>query len=125
MKTINTKNAPQAIGPYSQAKIVGNFIFTSGQIPLKIDGTMVTNDFKKECIQVLDNLNEILKCSGSKMSNIIKLTVYLTDLSNFSVLNSVFEQYFDQSLPARSTVQVSALPKDSRVEIEAIGYIDV
>jgi 2-iminobutanoate/2-iminopropanoate deaminase len=125
MKTINTKNAPQAIGPYSQAKIVGNFIFTSGQIPLKIDGTMVTDDFKKECIQVLDNLNEILKCSGSKMSNIIKLTVYLTDLSNFSVLNSVFEQYFDQSLPARSTVQVSALPKDSRVEIEAIGYIDV
>jgi len=125
MKTINTKNAPQAIGPYSQAKIVGNFIFTSGQIPLKIDGTMVTDDFKKECIQVLDNLNEILKCSGSKISNIIKLTVYLTDLSNFSVLNSVFEQYFDQSLPARSTVQVSALPKDSRVEIEAIGYIDV
>lgn len=125
MKTINTKNAPQAIGPYSQAKIVGNFIFTSGQIPLKIDGTMVTDNFKKECIQVLDNLNEILKCSGSKISNIIKLTVYLTDLSNFSVLNSVFEQYFDQSLPARSTVQVSALPKDSRVEIEAIGYIDV
>ena len=125
MKTINTKNAPQAIGSYSQAKIVGNFIFTSGQIPLKIDGTMVTNDFKKECIQVLDNLNEILKCSGSKMSNIIKLTVYLIELSNFSVLNSVFEQYFDQSLPARSTVQVSALPKDSRVEIEAIGYIDV
>ena len=125
MKKINTKNAPQAIGSYSQAKIVGNFIFTSGQIPLKIDGTMVTDDFKKECIQVLDNLNEILKCSGSKMSNIIKLTVYLTDLSNFSVLNSVFEQYFDQSLPARSTVQVSALPKDSRVEIEAIGYIDV
>ena len=64
MKTINTKNAPQAIGSYSQAKIVGNFIFTSGQIPLKIDGTMVTDDFKKECIQVLDNLNEILKCWG-------------------------------------------------------------
>ena len=72
MKTVNTKKAPQAIGPYSQAKIVGNFIFTSGQIPLKIDGTMVTDDFKKECIQVLDNLNEILECSGSKMSNIIK-----------------------------------------------------
>jgi len=125
MKTVNTKKAPQAIGPYSQAKIVGNFIFTSGQIPLKIDGTMVTDDFKKECIQVLDNLNEILECSGSKMSNIIKLTVYLTDLSNFNILNSVFKQYFDKSLPARSTVEVSGLPKDSRVEIEAIGYIDV
>jgi len=125
MKNVNTKKAPQAIGPYSQAKIVGNFIFTSGQIPLKIDGTMVTDDFQKECIQVLDNLNEILECSGSKMSNIIKLTVYLTDLSNFNILNSVFEKYFDKSLPARSTVEVSALPKDSRVEIEAIGYINV
>ena len=124
MKTVKTDKAPQAIGPYSQAKIIGNFIFTSGQIPLKIDGTMVVNDFEGECIQVLDNLKAILEYSGSGMSNIIKLTVYLTDLSNFNILNKVFEQYFDNSLPARSTVEVSALPKDSRVEIEAVGYID-
>ena len=124
MKTVKTDKAPQAIGPYSQAKIIGNFIFTSGQIPLKIDGTMVVDNFEEECIQVLDNLKAILEYSGSGMSNIIKLTVYLTDLSNFNILNKVFEQYFDNSLPARSTVEVSALPKDSRVEIEAIGYID-
>ena len=124
MKTVKTDKAPQAIGPYSQAKIIGNFIFTSGQIPLKIDGTMVVDNFEEECIQVLDNLKAILEYSGSGMSNIIKLTVYLTNLSNFNILNKIFEQYFDNSLPARSTVEVSALPKDSRVEIEAIGYID-
>ena len=124
MITVNTKKAPQAIGPYSQAKIIGSFIFTSGQIPLRIDGSMIVNDFKKECIQVLDNLKAILESSGSGMFNIVKLTVYLTDLSNFNILNEVFEEYFDKSLPARSTVEVSALPKDSRVEIEAIGYID-
>ena len=124
MKTINTKNAPQAIGPYSQAKIVGNLIFTSGQIPLKADGTIVLNDFESECIQVLDNIKEILKASGSNMENIIKLTVYLTDLSKFDILNNVFNTYFNNSLPARSTVEVSKLPKDSRVEIEAIGLIN-
>ena len=124
MKTVKTDKAPQAIGPYSQAKIIGNFIFTSGQIPLKIDGTMVVDNFEEECMQVLDNLKAILEYSGSGMSNIIKLTVYLTDLSNFNILNKIFEQYFDNSLPARSTVEVSALPKDSRVEIEAIGYIN-
>ncbi len=124
MKTVKTDKAPQTIGPYSQAKIIGNFIFTSGQIPLKIDGTMVVDNFEEECIQVLDNLKAILEYSGSGMSNIIKLTVYLTNLSNFNILNKIFEQYFDNSLPARSTVEVSALPKDSRVEIEAIGYIN-
>ena len=123
MKTINTKNAPQTIGPYSQAKVVNNFIFTSGQIPLKADGTMVSGNFELECIQVLDNIEEILKAAGTSMSNIIKLTVYLTDLSKFDVLNSVFNKYFDNSLPARSTIEVSRLPKDSRLEIEAIGFI--
>jgi len=123
MKTINTKNAPQAIGPYSQAKVVDNFVFTSGQIPLKSDGTIVSDNFELECIQVLDNIKEILKSAGTSMPNIIKLTVYLTDLSKFDVLNSVFNKYFDNSLPARSTIEVSRLPKDSRVEIEAIGII--
>ncbi len=124
MKTINTKNAPQAIGPYSQAKILDKLVFTSGQISLKTDGSLVTNNFELECIQVLNNLKAILEASGSNMNNIIKLTVYLTDLENFSILNKVFENYFSNSLPARSTVEVSRLPKDVRVEIEAIGYID-
>ena len=124
MKTINTKNAPQAIGPYSQAKIVGNLVFTSGQIPLNVRGEIVMNDFELECEQVLINLEAILKASGSSMSNIIKLTVYLTDLSKFDILNNVFSKYFKDYLPARSTVEVSKLPKDSRVEIEAIGFIN-
>jgi len=124
MKTINTKNAPQAIGPYSQAKVVNNFVFTSGQIPLRSDGTMVLDNFELECIQVLDNIEEILKASGSSMKDIVKLTVYLTDLSNFDILNNVFNTYFNDSLPARSTIEVSKLPKDSRVEIEAIGLIN-
>jgi len=124
MKTINTKNAPQAIGPYSQAKVVGNFVFTSGQIPLKPDGTMVSDNFKLECIQVLDNVQAILNASGSNMAGIIKLTVYLTDLSKFDTLNNIFNTYFKDSLPARSTIEVSRLPKDSRIEIEAIGLIN-
>ena len=121
MITINTKNAPQAIGPYSQAKVIGNLVFTSGQIPLKIDGSLVSGSFEKESIQVLDNINEILKESGSNINNIIKLTVYLTDLSNFDILNNVFNKYFRDSLPARSTVEVSKLPKDVNVEISVIA----
>ena len=124
MKTINTKNAPQAIGPYSQAKVINNFVFTSGQIPLKPDGVMVSDNFELECIQVLDNIEQILKASGGSMANIIKLTVYLTDLSKFDILNNVFNTYFNDSLPARSTIEVSKLPKDSRIEVEAIGLIN-
>ncbi len=97
MRTINTKNAPQAIGPYSQAKVIDSFIFTSGQIPLRSDGSMVSGDFELECVQVLDNIQAILKAAGGSMSNIIKLTVYLTDLSKFDILNNVFNKYFDQS----------------------------
>ena len=124
MKTINTKNAPQAIGPYSQARVVRNFVFTSGQIPLRPDGSMVSDNFELECIQVLDNVRAVLKASGSSMSHIIKLTVYLTDLSKFDILNNVFNTYFTDSLPARSTIEVSKLPKNSRLEIEAIGLIN-
>ena len=94
MKTIYTKNAPQAIGPYSQAKVIGNLVFTSGQIPLKPDGSIVSGNFEEESIQVLNNIDEILKAAGSNMGNIIKLTVYLDDLSNFNILNKVFENYF-------------------------------
>ena len=125
IKTINTDNAPQAIGPYSQAKLINGFIFTSGQIPLKPDGTLVEGNFEKECIQVLENVKAVLESANSSLDNIIKLTVFLTDLNKFEILNQVFIQYFTDSLPSRSTVQVSRLPKNSRVEIEAIGVVDV
>lgn len=125
IKTINTDKAPQAIGPYSQAKLINGFIFTSGQIPLKPDGTLVEGNFEKECIQVLENVKAVLESANSSLDNIIKLTVFLTDLNKFEILNQVFIQYFTDSLPSRSTVQVSRLPKNSRVEIEAIGVVDV
>tara|TARA_B100000614_G_scaffold242245_1_gene244073 strand:+ start:2581 stop:2958 length:378 start_codon:yes stop_codon:yes gene_type:complete len=124
MKIINTNKAPKAIGPYSQAKVAGNYIFTSGQIPLKPDGELIENNFREECKQVLQNLNFILEKSGSNLNNVIKLTVYLTDLNNFTILNKIFEEVFTKNYPARSTIEVSKLPMNARIEIEAIGYID-
>ena len=124
LKTVNTKNSPQAIGPYSQAKIVNNLVFTSGQIPLKVDGQIIENNFELECKQVLNNLEEILLAAGSGLKYVIKLTVYLTDLNNFAILNDIFKEFFNEHLPARSTIEVSKLPMNARVEIEAIGLID-
>jgi len=124
MKTISTDNAPKAIGPYSQAVHHHHFVFTSGQIPLNPKtGELVSGDFKAEVLQVLKNLDAILIASESSLKTATKLTVFLTDLSNFSELNKVFISYFDDHLPARSAVQVSALPMNARVEIEAIGTI--
>ena len=124
LKTVNTKNAPQAIGPYSQAKIVNNLVFTSGQIPLNIDGEIIKNNFELECRQVLTNLEAILLDAGSGLGSIVKLTVYLTDLNNFAILNDIFKEFFNEHLPARSTIEVSKLPMNARVEIEAIGLIN-
>ena len=124
MKTISTDNAPKAIGPYSQAVNHDHFVFTSGQIPLNSEtGKLVSGDFKAEVLQVLKNLDAVLIASESSLNKVAKLTVFLTDLSNFSELNEVFISYFDDHLPARSAVQVSALPMNARVEIEAIGII--
>ena len=122
---ISTKNSPAAIGPYSQAvKITGNIIFTSGQIPLNpMTGDLVSDKFDEQTIQTLKNIEGILNERKCGIDNIIKLTVYLVDLSNFDVLNKIFEDFFDKkSYPARSVVEVSKLPKNSQVEIEAIFY---
>jgi len=124
MKIISTNKAPKAIGPYVQGKVVGKYIFTSGQIPLKANGELIENNFYEECKQVLKNINFILKKSGSSLNNIVKLTVYLTDLDNFAILNKIFEEEFTKDYPARSTIEVSKLPMNARIEIEAIGYID-
>ena len=124
MKVIKTNKAPKAIGPYSQGISFNNYIFTSGQIPIDPkSGQLIRGNFKKEVIQVLKNLDSVLKESGSSLKKTVKLTVFLTDLSNFSDLNEIFTSYFDDVYPARSAVQVAALPLDSRVEIEAIGII--
>jgi len=124
MKIIRTDQAPKAIGPYSQAVLHQQFVFTSGQIPLDPEtGELVSGDFKTEVIQVLKNLDAVLIASNSSLKKVVKLTVFLTDLANFSELNEVFSSFFDDHLPARSAVQVSALPMNVRVEIEAIGII--
>ena len=124
MKIISTDKAPKAIGPYSQAVFHQQFVFTSGQIPLDSEtGELVSGDFKTEVIQVLKNLDAVLIASNSSLKKVVKLTVFLTDLANFSELNEVFSSFFDDHLPARSAVQVSALPMNVRVEIEAIGII--
>ena len=123
---ISTDKAPQAIGPYSQAVKVkeANLTFTSGQIPLDSKtGKLVSDNFENQAIQVLENIRGILKERKCQLDDIIKLTVYLTDLRNFDSLNKIFESFFsNSSFPARSVVQVSKLPKNSLLEIEAIFH---
>ena len=125
MKTVKTNKAPGAIGPYSQAIISNGFVFTSGQIGLDpVTGNIVNDNIKSEIEQVIQNLEKILIESGSSLSMIIKLNVYLKDLSDFTILNSVFEDLFDKDYyPARSTFEVSRLPKDVNVEIDAVAEI--
>jgi 2-iminobutanoate/2-iminopropanoate deaminase len=122
MKVIKTENAPQAIGIYSQGIGYADFVFTSGQIPLSPKtGKLVEGDFKAEVMQVLENLSGVLEAGNSSLEKVLKFTVYLTDLKNFSLLNEVFADYFKSNPPARSAVEVSALPMGARVEIEAVG----
>lgn len=119
---VKTKNAPKAIGAYSQGSIFQNLVFTSGQIAINpISGNLVTDDFSKEVEQVLENINSVLEAGGSNRDNIIKLTVFLTDMSNFKFVNEAFENFFIYDYPARSVVEVSGLPLNVNIEIEAIG----
>ena len=121
MKIINTDKAPKAIGSYSQAIKHNDLMFTSGQIPLDPDtGLIVSEDFKDQVHQCLENIRGILEAENLLLDRIIKLTVYVIDLDNCSKLNEVFEDFFEGPYPARSAVQVSRLPKDSQVEIEAV-----
>ena len=122
---ISTTKAPQAIGPYSQAIKVENLIFTSGQIPLDpSSGKIISDNFEDQVLQSLNNIRGILLEESLSINHIIKLTVYLVDLSNFDKLNNVFEKYFLNIYPARSVIEVSKLPKNSQIEIEAVCYND-
>jgi 2-iminobutanoate/2-iminopropanoate deaminase len=119
MKTIiNTNNAPAPIGPYSQAVSAGSFIFVSGQIALNpVTGQLVTDDIKTETKQVMDNINAILVEAGVDFSNIVKTSIFLTDMQDFAQVNEVYGTYFKDAFPARETVQVAGLPKGLNVEI--------
>lgn len=124
-KIISTSEAPAAIGPYSQAVRSGNFLFCSGQIPLDPkSGQIVSGDIATETRRVLDNIGAVLKAEGLAFQNIVKTTIFLTDLGDFQTVNEVYGSYFKQQPPARSTVQVAALPKGAKVEIEAIALAD-
>ena len=122
---IETLDAPQAIGTYSQGIKSGNLVFTSGQIPLNPKtGELINGDFKMEISQVLTNLNAVLKSGGSSLKEAVKLTVFITDLSYFPQVNEVFKEFFPENPPARSAVQVSALPMNAKIEIEAVGSVE-
>lgn len=122
-KAIATDRAPQAIGPYSQAIQAGNFLFISGQIPLNPeDGTIVSHNIEKQTHQVLKNIEAILTEAGYSLSDVVRTTVFLKDMSDFETVNTIYGQYFKHPFPARCAVEVGRLPKDVKVEIEAIAY---
>ena len=120
MKIIQTPNAPAAIGPYSQAIVVGDLLFTSGQIPLRADGTLNNGDITVQTTQVLANLKAVVEAAGANLNKVIKTTVYLKNLEDFCAMNDIYAETFGTHTPARSTVQVAKLPRDVLVEIEAI-----
>lgn len=121
--SISSTNAPAAIGPYSQAIQFGHLLFTSGQIPLRLDGQVVQGGITEQTHQVFLNLQAVLKEAGSDFSKVLKATVFLKDMSQFSVVNEIYASYFGDHRPARSTVEVTRLPKDVFVEIELIATI--
>jgi 2-iminobutanoate/2-iminopropanoate deaminase len=121
-KIISTDQAPAAIGPYSQAVRSGNFLFCSGQIPLDPkSGEIVSGDIATQTRRVLDNIAAVLRADGLTFDNVVKTTIFLTDLGDFQTVNEIYGSYFKQDPPARSTVQVSALPKGAKIEIDAIA----
>ncbi len=121
MQAINTKEAPQAIGAYSQAIKADKTVYLSGQIGLDpVSMTMVSEKFNEQAVQVLKNLSSVCEASGGSLVNIVKLNVYLADMDDFAKLNEVFESFFVAPYPARAAFEVARLPKDARVEIDAI-----
>ena len=123
-KTVNTPGAPAPVGPYSQAIVSGGLVFCSGQIPLDPKtGAMVEGDIAVEAARVMENLKAVLEAAGSSLDKVVKTTIFLTDLGDFARVNEVYGAFFQTAPPARSTIQVGALPKGARVEIECIAAL--
>ncbi len=118
---ISTEKAPAAVGPYSQGIAAGGFIFVSGQLPIGPDGELVTGDVKAAARQALDNVRAVLKAAGAGMNDVVKVTVYLTDIGDFGAVNEVYSEFFSEPYPARAAFAVNALPKGAPIEIEAIA----
>ncbi len=121
---IATKDAPAAIGPYSQAVKAGNLLFCSGQIPLDpVTGTLVEDTVRAQTARALNNLKAVLAQAGASLDSVVKTTVFLRDMDDFAEMNQVYQEFFQRDCPARSAVQVAKLPKNARIEIEAIAAL--
>jgi 2-iminobutanoate/2-iminopropanoate deaminase len=123
IQSITSQEAPQAIGPYSQAVTYGGMLWTSGQIPLRADGTMVEGGIEEQTHQVFQNLQAVLKEAGATFQDVVKATVFIQDMNQFAQVNEIYASYFADHKPARSTVQVARLPKDALIEIELIAIL--
>lgn len=123
LTVVHSDAAPKAIGPYSQAVAFGDLLFTSGQIPLTAAGEFVDAGIEEQTEQVIANLKAVLAAAGATLNDVIKSTVFLSDMNNFAAFNGVYEKHFVNHRPARSTVQVARLPRDSKVEIEVVARI--
>ena len=124
MRAVATGGAPKAIGPYSQGIVIGGLVYTAGQTPLDpATGEMVAGGIPEQTARVLENIRAILEAAGSGMQQVVKTTVFLTDMADFGEMNATYTQAFGEHRPARSTVAVKALPRGARVEIEAIAEV--
>jgi 2-iminobutanoate/2-iminopropanoate deaminase len=122
-KKLTASKAPKPIGPYSVAVSYGGLIYTCGQIPLDSNGNLSGDDIKTQTRQTIENLKNILEENGSSLDKVIKTTVYLKDITEFAGMNEVYNEYFAESAPARSTLEAARLPKDAKIEIDAIAHI--
>ncbi|MGN6713067.1 RidA family protein [Anaerocolumna jejuensis] len=123
-KIISTSNAPAAIGPYSQAVVLNDMVYTSGVIPIDpANGTVVNGDIKVQTKRVLQSLEALLKDSGSDLGKVVKTTVFIKNMEDFPLVNEVYASFFTDNFPARSCVEVARLPKDVLIEVEAVAYI--
>jgi len=121
-RIVKTGEAPQAIGPYSQAVVAGGFVFASGQIPLDPQtGQFVEGGVREQTVQVLRNLSKVLEAAGSGLARVVKTTVFLADMNDFAAMNEAYGEVFAENPPARSTVQAARLPRDARVEIDVVA----
>lgn len=123
MEFIATKKAPAAIGPYAQAVKIGDWLYTSGQIPLTPEGELAGEDIEVQTTQVLSNLKAVLEAAGADLHQVVKVTIFLTELGHFGRVNERYAEFFQNHTPARSCVEVSALPKGAKIEIECIASL--
>ena len=123
MKAVFTKEAPAAIGPYSQGIVVNNLFFSSGQIPLTAEGQLIDGNVQEQTHQVFHNLKAVLQAAGASLETVVKATVFIKDMNDFAAVNEVYGEYFSEHKPARSCVEVARLPKDVLIEIEVVALV--